>query len=99
MKNIINQMDKAFDSRIRIAIMSLLSKNEWMDFNTLKENLGITDGNLASHTSSLERKGFIEVRKRFVAKRPNTSYKISKRGKESFKKYIGALQKLLDTTK
>jgi len=60
MKDIIKQMDKAFDSRVRLGIMAILMANEWTDFNTLKERLGVTDGNLGSHTASLERKSFIK---------------------------------------
>lgn len=96
MKDIINQMDKAFDSRIRIAIMSLLLVHEWMDFNSLKERLGVTDGNLASHTVSLEKKQFIVVQKKFIGKRPNTSYKATPHGRVAFGEYMTALQKLLN---
>jgi len=98
MKDIINQMDKAFDSRVRIAIMSLLLVHEWMDFNALKERLGVTDGNLASHTASLEKKQFIQVRKKFVGKRPNTSYKATSSGRIAFGEYMVALRKLLNVT-
>ncbi|MEZ4887824.1 MAG: transcriptional regulator [Chitinophagales bacterium] len=96
MKDIIDQMDKAFDSRVRIAIMSLLLVHEWMDFNALKERLGVTDGNLASHTASLENKQFIVVQKKFVGKRPNTSYKATEHGRIAFGEYILALKKLLE---
>lgn len=96
MQDILNQMDKAFDSRVRIAIMAiLLTTNDWVDFNTFKQQLGITDGNLASHTSTLEEKKFIEVRKRFVEKRPNTAYRITDEGKQAYHKYVNALRKLL----
>ncbi len=96
MKDIIKQMDKAFDSRVRLGIMAILMAHEWTDFNTLKEQLGVTDGNLASHTASLERKSFIEVRKQFIGKRPNTSYRVTILGKEAFAKYIRSLKKLLN---
>lgn len=96
MKDIIKEMDKAFDSRVRLGIMSILTATDWTDFNTLKEKLGVTDGNLASHTASLERRAFIEVKKQFIGKRPNTSYRITIIGKESFGKYKTALQKLLN---
>lgn len=96
MKDIINQMDKAFDSRVRIAIMSLLMVHESMDFNTMKQRLGVTDGNLASHTASLENKQFIVVKKKFIGKRPNTSYKATQSGRVAFGEYIVALRKLLN---
>lgn len=97
MKEILKQMDKAFESRVRIGIMALLLVHEWLDFNTFKERLGITDGNLASHTTALEKRGYIEVRKQFVGKRPNTAYKVTEKGKESFARYMTALKELLNT--
>ncbi|HNI44561.1 MAG: transcriptional regulator [Chitinophagales bacterium] len=96
MKEIIKDMDKAFDSRVRIAIMAIMSNDEWIDFGHLKEKLGVTDGNLASHLTSLEKKRFIEVHKQFIAKRPNTSYKITTRGREYFAKYVASLKLLLN---
>lgn len=96
MKDILKEMDRAFDSRVRIAIIALLLQNEWTHFNDLKESLGITEGNLASHIANLDRKSFIEVNKKFVANRPHTSYKISEKGKEAYQKYIHALKKLLN---
>ena len=54
MKNIIQNINKAFDHRIRLGIMSVLMVNESVDFNTMKEFLGATDGNLASHIKALE---------------------------------------------
>ena len=69
MKSIIHQLDKAFENRIRLGLMSILSVNDWVDFNELKSLLQVTDGNLASHISALEKKHFIEIRKRFVGKK------------------------------
>lgn len=97
MKDILRQMDKAFDSRVRVAVMSvLLTANDWVDFLTLKQQLGITDGNLASHINTLEVKKFLEVRKRFVDKYPNTSYRITQTGKDAFARYVAALRQLLN---
>ncbi len=95
MKDIINRMDKAFESRVRIGIMALLMVHEWMDFGELKETLGITDGNLASHTTALERKNMIEVRKQFIGKRPNTSYRATTKGKDAFLRFNSAYKELM----
>ncbi|MEQ9187133.1 MAG: transcriptional regulator [Cryomorphaceae bacterium] len=95
MKGIIHQLDKAFESRIRLGIMSVLMVNEWVEFNELKTLLDVTDGNLASHISALEKKGFLAVRKRFLGKKPNTSFSITKEGKSSFEQHISALENLL----
>lgn len=97
MKEILKQMDKVFDSRVRVGIMALLLVNEWIDFNALKQRLGITDGNLASHISALEKKGYLLIRKQFVGKRPNTTYNITDKGKEAFARYVNALKELINT--
>ncbi|MGJ8761414.1 MAG: winged helix-turn-helix domain-containing protein [Polaribacter sp.] len=95
MKNIILNINKAFDHRIRLGIMSVLMVNEYADFNTLKELLGATDGNLASHTKALEKVDFIKVEKQFIGRKPNTKYLATELGKMEFKKHIEALEKLI----
>ena len=78
--------------------MSVLMVNEHADFNTLKELLGATDGNLASHTKALEKAEYILIEKSFIGKKPNTRYSASKLGKTEFKKHINALEKLIKKT-
>ena len=92
----INDLNKAFENRIRLGIMSLLMVNDEMDFNTVKETLKVTDGNLASHTNSLEKLAYIKITKEFVGKKPKTSYAATPAGKEAFKQHIDALEKLLN---
>jgi DNA-binding MarR family transcriptional regulator len=76
--------------------MSVLMVNDFADFSTLKELLGVTDGNLASHSKSLEKVGFIKVEKQFIGRKPNTKYLITDIGKQEFKKHINALEKLIN---
>jgi len=95
MKSIIHQLDKAFENRIRLGLMSILSVNDWVEFNELKTLLEVTDGNLASHISALDKKGYIETRKRFVGKKPNTTFRITDDGREAFSNHINALEMLL----
>ncbi len=95
MKNIIQNINKAFDHRIRLGIMSVLMVNDTADFNTLKELLGATDGNLASHTKALEAEQYIIVEKRFIGKKPNTTYTATKTGRQAFTDHIAALEKLI----
>ena len=95
MKGIIHQLDKAFENRIRLGIMSVLTVNDWVEFNAIKGLLDVTDGNLASHISALEKKEFIQVRKRFVGKKPNTSFKITEAGRTAFTQHLTALENLL----
>ena len=92
----IDQLNKAFESRVRLGIMSMLMVNDWLDYKTIKEQLVLTDGNLASHVNGLEKLEYIEVRKRFIGKKTNTSYKITPLGKQAFQSHINALEKLIN---
>ena len=96
--SIITNINKLFDHRVRLGIMSVLMVNEYADFTTLKELLGATDGNLASHTKALEKVDFIKVEKQFIGRKPNTKYIATNLGKMEFKKHIEALEKLIGKT-
>ncbi|MDO1501287.1 transcriptional regulator [Winogradskyella maritima] len=96
--SIINNINKLFDHRIRLGIMSVLMVNESMDFTSLKELLGATDGNIASHIKALEKADYISVEKSFIGRKPNTKYSATKLGKSAFKKHIDALEKLIRKT-
>ncbi|HNX11560.1 MAG TPA: transcriptional regulator [Paludibacteraceae bacterium] len=95
MANIIANLNKAFDSRIRLGIMSVLIVNDTVDFNTLKELLELTDGNLASHIKALENLGYIQTIKQFISRKPNTRYKITDQGRTSFQDHLDALSNLI----
>ena len=95
MNNIIQNINKAFDHRIRLGIMAILMVNESADFNMLKELLGVTDGNLASHTKALEADKYIQIEKQFIGKKPNTKYSATVIGKKAFTAHIDALEKLI----
>ena len=93
--SIIENINKVFDHRVRLGIMSALMVNESVDFNNLKELLAVTDGNLASHIKALEKVDYILIQKQFIGKKTNTKYSITKLGKTDFKKHIKALEKLI----
>lgn len=95
MKNYIANLNKAFESRVRLGIMSILMVNETVDFSMLKEQLQVSDGNLASHITALEKLNYLEVSKQFIGKKPNTSYKASLEGKKAFINHLNALEKLI----
>jgi DNA-binding HxlR family transcriptional regulator len=95
----IDGLHKAFESRIRLGIMSALAVNEMLDFNSLKEYLDLTDGNLASHLKGLEKEKFIGVKKTFVGRKPNTKYFLTKAGIKAFDDHIKALEKIIKTQK
>lgn len=95
MKEFLAQFDKAFENKIRLGIMSALVVNEHLDFNSLKNLLGVTDGNLASHLKSLEKSNYISYKKEFVNRKPNTKYKATKKGRMALARHIEAIEKLL----
>lgn len=95
MKNYIGELNKAFESRVRLGIMSILMVNDSVDFGTLKEQLQITDGNMASHLSALEKLRYIAVKKQFIGKKPNTSYAVTAAGKKAFSEHLTGLEKLI----
>ncbi len=97
MKYVIDTLNKAFESRIRLGIMSILMVNDQVDFTMLKDLLDITDGNMASHISGLEKLGYLKVTKQFIGKKPNTSYAATESGKAAFAEHVRALEKLLQT--
>ena len=99
MKNIIGNLNKAFDHRIRLGIMSMLVVNDWMDFTSLKELLELTDGNLASHLKALEAEAYIEVQKQFVNRKPQTTYSVTPEGRKAFDEHLDALESILKSRK
>jgi DNA-binding MarR family transcriptional regulator len=94
-KNVIAQLNKAFESRIRLGIMSILMVNDSVDFLTLKEMLDASDGNIASHVAALEKAEYVLVEKKFIGKKTNTSYTITSTGRKAFNDHLNALEQLL----
>jgi DNA-binding MarR family transcriptional regulator len=94
-KNLLENINKSFENRVRLGVMSILMVNESVDFNFLKEALDLTDGNLASHVSALEKAEYIEVRKSFVGKKPNTTYSATDAGRKAFTEHLEALEALI----
>ena len=92
---IIDGFNKIFESKIRLGIMSVLVANGSADFATLKSLLELTDGNLASHTRSLEEAGYIRCEKKFVGRKPNTTYIVTEEGRKAFAAHVDALERFL----
>jgi len=87
--------NKAFENRARLGIMSVLMVNDTVDFTTLKQWLELTDGNLASHTRALEELGYIACEKRFVGRKPNTTFRATLQGREAFQEHLAALEQFV----
>ncbi len=95
MNNPIHRLNKIFDSRIRIGVMSALMVNESMSFNDLKALVDATDGNLATHLRTLEEAGFLSVQKGFVGRKTNTTYAVTKAGEKAFRDHLDALEHII----
>jgi len=98
-KNPFENLDRILEHRIRLQIMSVLITNDAYDFNSLKEVLNVTDGNLATHIKALEKEKYLSVSKTFVDRKPNTKYKITERGRNAFKKHLDALEQVVKQQK
>jgi DNA-binding MarR family transcriptional regulator len=98
-KNPFDNLDKTLEHRIRLQIMSVLIANDVYEYTALKDLLGITDGNLASHIKALEREKYVSVSKSFVQRKPNTRYKITDRGRLAFRKHLDALEAVVKQQK
>ena len=95
LKNPITGINKVFESRIRLGVMSILTVNDEVNFNDLKQMLEVTDGNLATHLLNLEENGYIKVHKGFVGKKTNTTYSITRAGEKAFADHIIALENMI----
>jgi len=93
--NPIENLNKIFDHRIRLGIMSALMVNEDVNFNFLKQLLEVTDGNLASHVKPLEENKYVKISKSFIGKKTNTTYAITKLGEKAFRAHLTALEEMI----
>ena len=93
--NPISGLNKVFDNRVRLGVMSVLRVNESVSFNDLKSLLEVTDGNLATHLVNLENEGYLKVHKGFIGRKTNTTYSITKAGEKAFNDHLKALESLI----
>lgn len=95
MKEIIGSLNKIFESRVRIGIMSVLTVNDEADFNELKNTLSITDGNLASHAGALEDEGYIGSKRKLLGNKTKKTFYATPKGIKAFSIHLDALDKLI----
>jgi len=94
-KSPLAQFDSVLESRVRLALMASLVVSESMEFPAIKEMLGVTDGNLATHAQVLERAGYVRIRKHFRGRKPVTTYSATETGRRAFARHVDALERLL----
>ncbi len=99
MNNPIENLNKIFDSRVRLGIMSTLMVNDEINFNDLKQLIDVTDGNLASHMKSLEDSSYVKVNKGFIGRKTNTTYTVTKAGQKAFQQHVAALEQMIKNIK
>jgi len=92
---LLNGFDKAFESKVRLGAMAALVVNDALDYSRIKELLGVTDGNLATHLRVLEEREFVTYEKEFSGRRPKTIYRATDSGKMAFKAHLKAIEDLI----
>jgi DNA-binding transcriptional ArsR family regulator len=92
-------LDQLIHERVRLGIVSALAATKKLTFGELKEILNLTDGNLSIHARKLEDAGYIECRKFFEGRRPQTEYSLSPTGKKAFEKYVNHMEALIQAMK
>jgi DNA-binding transcriptional ArsR family regulator len=91
----LGSLDDAFLQKARLGIMSTLLALGEADFKLLKEALSLSDGNLSTHLAVLEERGYVDVRKEFVRRKPHSTYSPSIAGREVFLRYLQALERII----
>ena len=92
------ELNELIHQPVRLQIMAALNalgEDSQVDFKTLRDTLGVTDGNLATHLRKLEEAGYIRVSKTFVGRRPRTYVTITPAGRAAFLAHIQALKAIL----
>jgi DNA-binding transcriptional ArsR family regulator len=92
-------LDQLIHERVRLGIVSALAGNASMTFGELKQVLGLTDGNLSIHARKLEDAGYVDCRKFFEGRKPQTEYSLTLTGRAAFEKYVNHMEALIQAMK
>lgn len=91
----IHAVDEIIHGRLRLGIMAYLIGAGSADFNTLKQHLETTDGNLSVHLRKLEDARYVSVEKSFKDRKPRTEVRVTDEGRKAFISYLDSLTKLI----
>ncbi|MFX1318368.1 MAG: winged helix-turn-helix domain-containing protein [Promethearchaeota archaeon] len=97
--SIIDDIDRVIHEPARLAIMSHLYVLDRADFLFLKQQTGMTWGNLSSHITKLENAGYVEVIKKFVDRKPYTLIQLTKAGRQAFEQYQRQMRHMFEGIK
>ena len=95
LKRLVEELDPMLHERGRLAIVSVLAAVESLTFTELRDSLEMTDGNLSVHLQKLEDKGYVAIDKQFVGRRPQTTCRLTRAGKQAFARYLDHLQAIV----
>lgn len=95
MKETLNKLNKAFENRVRLGIMSILLVEEWVAYSSLKKTLEQSDGNLATHLKNLRKLDYIEEKKEFKDRKPHTTYQVTDEGRKAFEDHLNAIEEIM----
>jgi DNA-binding HxlR family transcriptional regulator len=89
------ELNPVIHGKLRLALLSLLAGVEEAEFTWLREKTGSTDGNLGAQLLKLEEAGYVAMKKKFVQRKPQTTYRLTDGGREALAEYVRALKELL----
>jgi DNA-binding PadR family transcriptional regulator len=89
------ELNPVVHGKLRLALLSLLAGVEEAEFTWLRSKTGSTDGNLGAQLLKLEEAGYIAVEKKFVERKPQSTYRITEAGRTALSEYVQALKQLL----
>ena len=93
-----DKLDKAIHEKGRLAIMTLLATRVRWPFQDLKQELGMSDGNLITHLRTLHRLGLVAYTKE-MRDRPQTTYSLTAKGRAAFQDYLHVLEQIVKAGK
>ncbi|MEE9379877.1 MAG: transcriptional regulator [Hyphomonadaceae bacterium] len=91
-----DQFDDVIHGRLRLGLMAYLSTVSPATFSELKAKTGATDGNLSTHLRKLEDAGYIKIDKKFVGRRPQTSARLTTKGRKAWFEWLERIRALMD---
>ena len=90
-------VDRLVHEPARLAILTVLSGAEQVEFGFLETVCRLSKGNLSSHLSKLEGAGLVLIDKSFRAKRPLTRARITDGGRAALERYRLQIATLIDS--
>ncbi len=94
-----NGLDSAVHGPLRLGVLTSLQIEGPLDFTTLKRRLDAVDGSLSMHLRKLEEASYVTCKKRFVGRRPKSTYRISSKGRQALREYLDTMQEIIDRSR